>query len=559
MAVVAASVVYLPALRNGFLWDDPFVLQQLRAIRSWTDLVVLPAVVPKFYYRPIVFVSYLFDRSLGGEAPFWFHFSVVALHVANTALVFLLAQRLWNDALVAGLAALLFAVYPTHVESVAWMAGRSDVIVATFILVAMLLFSKRDAAWSAWLGGAAYLLGLLSKEMALAVVLLVPLADWLVVERLLYWRYVPLIAATVLYFLLRQSSLGTPVGGMATAQSLSQQGLDLIRALGFYARQSVFPFQLSGYVPQIPEGAVFVIAGVALLVAGAIAFVYARQRRQSGIALLVAWYFLTLAPSLTVILRRSASAVVADRYLYVPSIALCMVAAWALARTGARRSVPAAALAAGAALSLVFAVKTWTYSQVWRDNLSFWSDVAAKVPGDALPQREVGIALLERGRTGEAEVALRHALDLPSDTEGRVMALSNLGNVYRRTGRTDEAIDAFESALQAGPHPALYHNLGLTLISKIEKEQRAGDQDGVRRDIVKARQAFESALTFEDKPGASAFLQQWSPAKSHSLLGQVLFSLGDVAGARQHLEAALRLEPTGPVADLTRQYMSRLK
>jgi tetratricopeptide (TPR) repeat protein len=139
------------------------------------------------------------------------------------------------------------------------------------------------------------------------------------------------------------------------------------------------------------------------------------------------------------------------------------------------------------------------------------------------------------------------------------MALSNLGNVYRRTGRINEAIESFESALKIAPHPALYHNVGLTLMSKIEQEQRAGDEEGVRRDIVKARSAVESALTFEGKPGAAGFLQQWSPAKSHSLLGQVLFSLGDVAGARQHLETALRLEPTGPVADLTRQYMSRLK
>jgi Flp pilus assembly protein TadD len=96
-------------------------------------------------------------------------------------------------------------------------------------------------------------------------------------------------------------------------------------------------------------------------------------------------------------------------------------------------------------------------------------------------------------------------------------------------------------------------------MSKIEQEQHAGDQTGVLRDIVKARDAFRQALQLGTAPNAPpAFRQEWNPAKTHSLLGQVLLSMGDRAGARKHLEAALRLQPTGPVADLTRQYMQRL-
>jgi tetratricopeptide (TPR) repeat protein len=559
IAIAAAVIVYLPALRNGFVWDDPLVLQQLRAIRSWSDLVVLPPLIPKFYYRPLIFVSYLIDRTLGGETPFWFHASVIAVHAVNTALVFQLARRLFADTVIAGLGALLFAVHPAHVESVAWMAGRSDVIVCAFMLATILLLQRRDRLWSAWLGGATYLLGLLSKESALAVLLLAPLLDGLQTRRLYWMRYLPLGLATLLYFSLRQLNLGALIGGMPTTHAVDQLGLDVLRAIGFYAVQTVAPLQLSAYVPQVPGDLSFLIAGLLLIAAASDGAAFAWQRRQWAVVLLIAWFFVTLAPSLAVILRRSASAVVADRYLYVPSVAACLLAAWAVVRLTSIRAL-SAIWPAGVcvAVSLLFGFQTWTYTRVWADSLSFWIDVATKTPNDALPQREVGLALMERGRFAEAEAAFQRALALPSDGEGRVMVLSNLGSLYRRSGRFDDAVQAIEAALQIGPHPALYHNLGMTLMSKIQKEQSAGDEAAIRRDIVRAHDAFESALNYEGKPEAAAFLQQWSPAKSHSLLGQVMLSMGDPTGARQHLEAALQLEPTGPIADVTRQYMSRL-
>jgi Flp pilus assembly protein TadD len=138
------------------------------------------------------------------------------------------------------------------------------------------------------------------------------------------------------------------------------------------------------------------------------------------------------------------------------------------------------------------------------------------------------------------------------------MANSNQGVVYRRTGRVDDAIGAFQSALQITRHPALYHNLGMSLMAKVERDQRQGANVQLAEDMRGARSALETALTLEDVPGGQSFLQDWDPAKTHALLGQVLNSLGDRAGAREHLETALRLQPTGPVADVTRRYLERI-
>jgi len=560
LPVIAAIVVYLPALRNGFIWDDPTVLLQMRAIHSIGDLLVMPPIIPKFYYRPFIFVTYLLDRAVNGETPFWFHASVIGWHALNTLLVFVLARRLFPTSLtIAGAGAVLFAVFPTHVESVAWMAGRSDVIVCTFILLTVLLFMDRERPWAIWLGGVTYLLALLSKEMAVACLIVVPVID-IAGRRLVVTRYIPLWAATAVYFVMRRASLGAFVGGMATGAAPAALGLDVVRAVGFYVARAVVPLGLCAYVPAVPDNIFYVLLGI-LAPLLAVSFVLVAWRRgRWQVAVLLTWFFVMLAPSLTVIIRRSASAVLADRYLYAPTVASCILAAWAIVTfVESRRLAARWSIAAVAALSGLFAIQTIPYSRVWTDNLSFWSDVAAKVPDDALPHREVAAALQERGKLAEAESELRRAAATTSTREGQLMTYSNLGNLYRRQQRYDEAQAAFEAAMKIAPHPALYHNLGMTLMAKIEQEQKRGDQAAVVRDIVKAREAFEHALAIGSTPGAAQTFLEWNAAKTHALLAQVLFSLGDRGGARDHLETALRLEPTGPLADATRQYMKKLE
>jgi hypothetical protein len=559
--VVAALVVYLPALGNGFIWDDPLVLQQLRAIRAPQDLFALPAIIPKYYFRPVVFASYLFDRWIGGEAPFWFHASVIATHAFNTLLVFLLASRLFPaNLLTASGGALLFAVLPTHVESVAWMAGRSDVIVCTFIIATVLLMDRRTVPWTAWAGGFTALLAFLSKEMALALAALVPGLDLLATRRLFWRRYAPLLIAIVTYFLLRQQALGTFVGGQPVEVPVGVLAADLLRALGYYVVQALLPVHLSAYVPAVPSSVLYLAFGAGGLTAALAAVLVSFGKPGWGPAYLAAWFFITLAPSLTVIIRRSASAVVADRYLYVPTVASCILVAWAIVRVAERRRLtPRAAILSLAGLTLLCSLQVIRYNHVWRDNLSFWTDVVAKAPGYTMPQRELAAALVERGRLSEAEPLLQAALAGTSDREGLAMTYNNLGNLYRRMERYDDAVEALQRGINTAPHPMLYHNLGMALMKRIELADRRGDRAAVVRDMRETQKAFTTAIQLAGDPAGRLAFAEWNPAKSHALLGQVLFSLGDRAGAREHLEMSLRLEPAGPSADATRQYLKRLQ
>lgn len=561
LPVAVAIAVYAPTLRNGFVWDDPLVLAQLRDIDSVADLIALPPSIPKFYYRPVIFITYLIDRSFAGESPFWFHASVVGAHALNTFLVFLVARRLFDrDDLVASCGALLFAVFPTHVESVAWMAGRSDVVACTFILLTILLFLDRRHTRAPWLGAGTYFLALLSKELAVAVLVLVPIIDLLEQHRLRWIQYVPLGLATAIYIAMRNHAIGTPVGGSASGAGAMEIAASLLQALGVYVERSLLPLDLSPYVPEVPGEPVYgAIAALAVLGSVALA-VTAWRRRQWGVTFLVAWFFIMLAPSLTVIVRRSASAAIADRYLYVPSVASCVLIAWGVVVLMRRwRAAPpwAGAVAIGA-LGIAFGAQTVAYGRVWRDNYAFWSVAAESAPGHGMPHRELAAALLDRGDVPGAEKELRLALTGKSDPEGRVMTHNNLGNVYRRMKRYDEAIESFEAALAIAPHPTTYHNLGMTLMQRAEVASRQGDSVRAAASVNGARAAFERALSFARLPGATERYADWSMAKTHSLLGQVLLALGDRDGARRELEAALRLEPTGPIAQTTREYLQRL-
>jgi Tfp pilus assembly protein PilF len=580
LAAVALTV-YAGTLDNGFVWDDLIVIQeQLPYVDTLYEIFFPPSTMHQFatnYFRPLVFASYRFDESLA--AGFWppgardqarritYHASCVIYHAAATVLVFFLGMALYSDPGptredLAGAAAgaLLFAVHPIHVESVAWMSGRSDVLCCVFFLAALICYlrHRRTGRLLPLVASALLFLGaLLAKENALALLLLIPLVDWLLPRRpaslrsatdpspapgrAVRWGLFAL--TTLVYVTLRLIALGSQGAGSFRDFSPSS----MLTALGWYVVKAVWPPPQSGFVSNLAAG--YFLLGVAVLLGLVIAARrLGRQPTWRPEILAGTLFFATLAPSLSTAALPVAETPVAERYLYVPSAGLCLVAGFLLVRASASLGRPGSfVLPVGLALplALVAGFATVQRAKVWKNDLVFWTDAVAKAPETGLPHLELGGAHLSRGDLTNAMVEYRKALERYGDAEGRSTALNNIGSIYLQQGRLEEAVAQFQKSLQEKPRyaPAHYNwalaAIGLASSAPTDEERKQRTVEAIRH--------LEETLRLSPRSG-----------KAHLQYGGLLARIGRRDEGIQHLREALRLAPASEVATHARRALISL-
>ncbi len=580
--VVLAAAVYGNALGNGLVWDDPIVLnRQLLAFRSLRDLIVTPRNIPQFspdYYRPLTTLSYLIDHAIGGGSAFLFHFSVVLYHVVATFLVFCVGLTLFADAPfgvpAASLAAALFAVHPIHTESVAWGAGRSDVLACCFSLAGALAFWRRDRQpmRRATVAAALIFAAMLAKETAAAFLIVLPLGDWLRgrggmpaapsagrAERRrqrerpprpasVLLPYLPFAGALIGYVLLRQAALGSQFG-QATAMDVDR-ARTVMGAVGLYAAMLLLPLWQCAYISDVPTGPLALVATTLLLAAVAGGGFIAWRRGERRVCLLLAWMGLTLLPSLAIVVKIP-NAPVAERYLYLPSVAFCLLCGYGAARALYAVDPGATRRAAGGLLVLLLvgaAALTVRRNAVWRSNLSLWTDTAAKNTTDGLPMRSLAAAYLEIGERERAADYFRLALQRRNNEMGRFTIHNNLGSLAMQEKRLDEAEREYNTALAIDPNAAdALFNLGLISLTRALDTDNGHDASWTHDQAERARQLFERALQ----------LSPLDPDISVAL-GQTLTFLGDPPGARARYERALELGLPAPTAASVRKLLGEL-
>ncbi len=582
VAVVAlAAVAFANALANGLVWDDPIVLtRQLLAFHGLRDLIFLPRDIPQFspdYYRPLTILTYLIDRAIGGASPLMFHLSVVVYHLIATYFVFrfgtLLFENVPGAVTGAALGAAFFAVHPIHSESVAWGAGRSDVLACALALAGLVVYrSQRAQGW--WRAGAAAALlfaATLAKETAVMLLLLVPLTDVLLPPRPTVLpataatrserrrrtaadaipsssaaQYLPFVVAFILYMAAREASLGSALGPAAGV------GADLlpkmIAAVGLYLAKLVLPIWQSAYISDLPTHPLALLATSAIGIALVGACVLAWRRGEYIVTFLLLWIGLTLAPSLAIVVKIPA-APVAERYLYLPSVGYCLLLAYAIMRLARRLEQRSARHALGVTVVLILCLGTAATVRrngVWRSNLTLWHDTAAKNRTDGLPMRSLATAYQQLGDATKAAEYFQLALQRRNDAAGLFTINNNLGSLAMMDKKLDDAERYYRAALTSNPTAAdALFNLGLIALTRAKDDDTAHDAVWKREQAVQARRLFEQAL-------------QLSPLDPDIPvgLGQTLSFLGDNAGARAQFEHALQLglppETAAAVRDLLR-------
>jgi len=570
---LAALLAYANSLGNGFVWDDYIILtRQLVVFRSAGDVLAPPRDIPQFspdYYRPVTVATYLLDRAVGGDRPFAFHLSVVLAHSATSVLVYFFALQLlslprghfwprgraregaqggpppWAGALTAGA---LFALHPIHTESVAWAAGRADVLATGFLLAALLTHGRARSSWAdSALVGLCTVGALGAKETAIAVFPLMLLRDVLVppVRQLgvADWAraYAGPLAGGAAYVLLRSNALGEMVGSAPGALAAgARTPLDLAGAVGTYVEKLLWPVGLSAYIDHIVTGPLTI--GLALLLVAGLAAAAWRwwTAPGEGVPLFaLSWLAITLVPSLA-ILWKIPDAPLAERYLYLPSVGFCLFVGAVAARVWEAASLPIRrGLAAAVAIVLLAAaVATVRRNPVWHDDIALWEDTERRSRISGMAARGLGTAYQQAGRAADARAAFERALTRRNTASGLLTIHNNLGTLAMHEGDYGGAQRAYLAALAISPDSAdTLFNLGLAVL-------QGGGQ---------SREAARAALVHYERA------QRLNPHDPDidAAMAQAYDLLGDRAAASQHARRALELGARGPTAESLRALLSR--
>jgi Tfp pilus assembly protein PilF len=495
--LLLAILPYANTLQNGFVYDDnnevltnPFIrsFAHVGDIFSTRILAHLGVRGATNYYRPISIFGFLICYKLFGLLPYGFHLANLLLHALIVCVIFGLTKRLFQDQWLAFAAAAIFALHPIHTESVAWVSGVTDLDLAVFYLATFWFFlasARPQGGRSEWMQlgmVGSFILALLSKEQAVTLPLTAMIFEHFyrgdragTTWRQKAARYGSLWLLVPVYVLFRIRFFGAFAPVQLTPHvSWYEAVVSAFPLAGLYVWKMIWPVHLSAYyafhksvTPLDPR----VLAGGAALGLCAVAFglLWKRHRRVSFGFI---WFFINIAPVLNS--RWLGPNVFTERYLYLPSVGLCWVAAWLVAeiwtwdgRPAREKSWPgwpwrnswggAFGVLLGVLAVLAFA-RIWIRNRDWRNDETYYRVALAAVPEAESLRLNLGSVYWNHMRPDAAEREWKKALQASPDS---ALLLNNLGLVYVGRKQNDEAIAYFQRAMRLRPNLTDAHlNLG---------------------------------------------------------------------------------------------------
>ncbi len=570
--MLACVAIYGQTLAHGFLhFDDDLYVTDNPQVQAGLNLKSIGwAFVTEdaHYFHPLTWMSHMLDCTLYGMHPWGHHLTNLLFHAAASVLLFLalrlLSGALWPSAAVAA----LFAVHPLHVESVAWIAERKDVLSAFFWMLSLGaygLYVRRGGAVRYTLVMVAFVFGLTSKPMVVTLPFVLLLLDYWPLDRINRTASLGAMARKSTRFALEK----IPLFLLALASGLSTL---LMQARGpnlsfgdkvpyltrcanaavvyvIYMAKTLWPSGLAAFYPHPLARPIWQVAGATLLLIAITVFCLRQARRNPYLMVGWLWYLGTLVPVIELVQAGEISH--ADRYTYLPSVGLFIMAAWGVADLVERGRLPKRMVAAlsGIALGLLTLCAA-VQAHYWHDDETLFGHAIAVGHESSLAYNNRGLRAMEERRYEDARVNLTKALNLnPND----VHALANLGKLDMDQGRYDEAESCLKKALDLKVDGfKVLTNLGVLAI-------RQGRKDQARTYLNRAldlNPANVNALTnlgiianneghFDEAKACLTKALALQPGFSDALgiLAQVLMKEGDYEKGRACLTRALDQNP----------------
>ncbi len=505
-----------------YVTDNPHVRQGL----SWDNLRYAFTESKSGYWHPLAWLSLMADRQLFLDNAGGYHWTSLIIHIANTILLFCFLSFTTKAPWQSGFAAALFAFHPLHVEAVAWIAARKDVLSGFFWMLAIgayALYVKRPSLHRYILLLVAFLLGMMAKPtiITLPVVLLLldywplqssrPRADgdksgvlarvtdgkggsqastlFIVLEK------IPLALLAVIIILISIFPEGSTVN-LTTFQDAAPLGR-LQHALTSYMNYLLkvfWPINLAAFYPQpahFPLWRVITAAGLLVMVS---LLVFSKRKKHPYLAVGWAWYLVTMLPVIGLVQVWTHD--IADRYTYLPLLGIFIMLAWGIpefasARPGHRAILP---YLAGTCLAVLMAL-AWHQVSHWQNSYTLWSHVLNVTGDNPVAHTNLGLFLADNGKPEEAKAQYRQAIRLKPD---HYTAYNNLGILLAREGRSREAAQHFSKALSLKPDYAdALNNLAIELVRRREYVEALGHfLEAVRLKPDEIQFQFNVALTY---------------------------------------------------------------
>jgi Flp pilus assembly protein TadD len=532
---VTVAVAYWPVGRFGFVrFDDPtYVTENPHVLGGLTWPAIRWAFTSGYgaNWHPLTWLSHMLDVQLYGLSGGAHHAVNVLLHAASAALLFGVLRRMtgaaWRSAFVAG----AFALHPIHVESVAWVAERKDVLSAFFWMSTLWAYSSyvRGPRGSRYaLVMILFALGLMAKPMVVTLPFALLLLDFWPLKRIergegwlrplgrLVREKLPLFAmsaaSSVITYVVQQRG-GTVASGVRLP--LAGRIANAVVSYIAYLEKTFWPVHLAAYYPYPraqPTG--WILASALLVIAASVAAILL-ARRHPYVFVGWFWYIGTLIPAIGIV--QVGTQAMADRYTYIPVIGVFIIVAWAagdLLDVRVAWKVPTAVVASGVLAACAFATRMQV--RYWESSTTLWKHALAVTIDNYAAHTYYGNALATQGDVAGAiaqyDEAIRVRPDYPE-------AHNNLGPALAQSGRLDDAVAQFREAIQLRPNYADAHsNLGVALASQ--------------RKFNEAIAEYTEALRLDPEH-----------PRARTNLGLALQATGRTADAVRELELAVQMNP----------------
>jgi tetratricopeptide (TPR) repeat protein len=583
-------IVYAASVNGKFLLDEPALITENSFVKSLTNLGRLFTSAQGegsnstfSYYRPLQIFSYAVVYNFWKLQVQPYHILNILFHIMVALCIFWLINILFNDLFLSLCTALLYAVHPVQVESVAYIPGLCDSMSASFILLTFILYIRKDSHtfWTSIPLLASFLLALMSKESSLLLPIMLLLYHYSFKKKLKVFPFVSLVSLLLLYLIFYTTVLK---GSDDTEIPLAivERIPGFLVAISSYAQILLFPVNLHmGHdnrlfpftEPTAWLGAIIVITLVVLA--------WKTRKTQTLIFFAIAWFFITLMPASNFY---ALGFFMADHYLYLPSLGFFLLFAACIRWAYRHAALKNFAIGFLTITCAIYSVLTFKQTHYWHDPVTFFERTLRYNPASARALNNLGHLYAQEGRLTEAKDLYERAIAAdPSrketydnlgnlyselgDNEKAIAqykkaieiypnygkAYNNIGQIYARTGKTQEAIEMLRKAIEVSPNLAQpYCNLAYLYITldkddqavELYKKALAVDPDDSNIYMYLGNTygkmgRNEDAAAFYEK----AITINPLNAPAYSNLGNVINALGDSGKAEELYKKAILVDP----------------